>query len=244
MKKAIALVLSLVMSASLLASCSDDDDSKDKQKTPEITSSTKFEIGEKQKEDKNRSEALIEKMADKGERTINIVQEYGDKSDPLVDSGDVIMYITGNKDAIYTYLSFSSMFNEASLRTWKGDYLIDHDAKAYTFYQDDAMYYEKGDEFESFVSDLGEFKGSYDVKIEGETFDADLFDDGGGNLYYLVFADDGSTFACITAPAEPDTEADSEIYTFEASATADKSKLSIPDGYKELSEDEFDELDD
>lgn len=242
MKKAIALMLSLVMSASLLSGCSDDD--KDKQKTPEITSSTKFEIGEKQKEDKNRSEALIKKMADKGERTINIVQEYGDKSEPLVESGELTMYITGNKDAVYAYLDYSSMFSQACLTTWDGNYIIDHDAKAYTFYQDDTMQYEKGDELQSFIDDLGEFKGSYDVKIEGETYDADSFGDGGGYLNYLVFDDDGNIFACITAPEEQDAEADSEIYTFEASATADKGKLSIPKGYKELSEDEFDELDD
>ncbi|MBQ4096495.1 MAG: hypothetical protein IJC65_08765 [Oscillospiraceae bacterium] len=231
MKKATALMLSLIMSASLLSGCSDDD----KPETPEITSSTKFEIGEKQKEDKNRSEALIKKMADKGERTINIVQEYGDKSNPLVETGELTMYITANEDAIYTYLDYSSMGSQANLRTWDGDYYMYPDEKTYTFYRDDGMYYEKGDELQTFIDDLGEFKGSYDVKIEGEVYDADLFGDGGGYLNYLVFDDDGNIFACITAPEEQDAEADSEIYTFEASATADKSKLSVPKDYKERS---------
>ena len=94
MKKAITLGLSLIMSVTMLCSCSKDDDSSSSGKRPDIPSNASVTLGEEVETDERKLVALEAKINSSGEQTV------------LMDSTDseisLYFYTTHSGNKIYT----------------------------------------------------------------------------------------------------------------------------------------------
>ncbi|MBP1573593.1 MAG: hypothetical protein J6A55_07300 [Oscillospiraceae bacterium] len=152
------------------------------------------------------------------------------------ESIDVIYTTDGN--AIYSYFELmGSSFT--TLRTKDGDYYIDHEEKAYYFHPDDAMQYEQEDPYDAYIGDIGEYEASYNFTIDGISYIAEKFhDSSSGDDAYLIFDDNGYIIAGLSIVDVNDPM----FFRLKVSPTVKKELLSVPDGYKELTEDEYNSL--
>lgn len=152
------------------------------------------------------------------------------------DSIDVIYTTDGN--SIYSYVELmGSSFT--TLRTKDGDYYIDHEEKAYYFHPDDAMQYEQEDPYDEYIGDIGEYEASYNFTIDGNSYIAEKFhDSSSGDDAYLIFDDNGYIVAGLSIVDVNDPL----FFRLKVSPTVKKELLSVPDGYKELTEDEYNSL--
>lgn len=195
----------------------------------DVTADSKYEIGEKLSTSTNLLQPLRDELA-KGNQTYEMSYETGG------ESIDVIYTTDGN--AIYSYVELmGSSFT--TLRTKDGDYYIDHEEKAYYFHPDDAMQYEQEDPYDAYIGDIGEYEASYNFTIDGISYIAEKFhDSSSGDDAYLIFDDNGYIIAGLSIVDVNDPM----FFRLKVSPTVKKELLSVPDGYKELTEDEYNSL--
>lgn len=195
----------------------------------DVTADSKYEIGEKLSNNTNLLQPLRDELA-KGNQTYEMTYETGG------ESIDVIYTTDGN--AIYSYMELmGSSFT--TLRTKDGDYYINHEEKAYYFHPDDAMQYEQEDPYDAYIGDIGKYEASYNFTIDGNSYIAEKFhDSSSGDDAYLIFDDNGYIIAGLSVVDVNDPM----FFRLKVSPTAKKELLSVPDGYREVTEDEYNSL--
>lgn len=225
MKKAIALGLSLIMSVTMLCSCSKDDDSSSSGKRPDIPSNASVTLGEEIETDERKLVALEAKINSSGEQTV------------LMDSTDseisLYFYTTHSGNKIYTQTVIAG--NEvAVLSNDGGTYVLDNKKKRY--YHDDMAIPETPANFvTSQLSGSTSYLGTYKVTINGANYICEKYKDETGFTYF-VFFDDGSVVAQLIQ-----LEEGGEIGVIPTiiAAEANDKKLKLPDDYKKMTEEEY-----
>ncbi|MBQ4096499.1 MAG: hypothetical protein IJC65_08785 [Oscillospiraceae bacterium] len=227
MKKILALMLALVTSTTMLASCGDKDDSskEEKAKKPTITASSKYELGEKQDKDTKYTEEIQKKTNESGKHTVDVTYE--------MDGMSMSVYSTSDGESTYVEMVMFGV-TMANLETKDGTYTIVDDLKKYYKQPETDVETEQESQVDEVLEGIGEYSGTYDFTIDEKKYDAEKFVDEEGTESYLVFFEDGSVIAALTI-------VDGENVFFPMTVTEDveESKLKLPSGYTEMTEDEY-----
>lgn len=225
MKKAIALGLSLIMSVTMLCSCSKDDDSSSSGKRPDIPSNASVTLGEEIETDERKLLALESKINSTGEQTV--VMDSSDSEIPLY------FYTTHSGNKIYTQTVIAGS-EVTVLSNDGGTYVLD--TKKQRYYNDETAIAETPSNYiTSQLTGSTSYLGTYEVKINGSDYVAEKYKDETGFTYF-VFFDDGSVVAQLIQLEEGG--AIGVIPTIIAAEANDK-KLKLPDGYKAMTDEEY-----
>lgn len=227
MKKIIALMLALVTSTTMLASCGDKDDSSSKAaaKKPTITASSKYELGEKQDKDTKYTEEIQKKTKESGKHTVDVTYE--------MEGMSMSVYSTSNGDSTYVEMGMFGI-TMASLETKDGSYTIIEELKKYYKQPETDVETEENSQVDEVLEGIGEYAGTYDFTIDEKKYDAEKFVDDEGTESYLVFFEDGSVIAALTI-----VEGENVFFPMTVTEDVEESKLKLPEGYTEMTEEEY-----
>lgn len=228
MKRILATLLALTTGCTMLASCGSDsssDANDEKEHQVQIC------------EQIDKENALFENLCDslnKGIATITIIDMRGDET--------TTQYVTSDGKAAYIKVTdsdgdFDAFMNES------GCYYFDHAGKRYFFIEDeDVPQSARIDTVEiaqSFMQLGGEYAGTYEVKIDGEKFIAERYNNG-KEIFYHVFDGDWMLINTIEDRGGKMVLAvDPDYCKISFGTTVDEYNLQLPEGYSPMSKGEY-----
>ncbi len=225
MKKAISVCLSLVMSMSLLCSCSKDDKKGSSKDKPIIHSNTSIVIGEEIKTDERLLSELEEKINENREQTV------------IIDAADmdypIYFYTTHDGNNVYTRTIITG--SEMNILSNEGGtYILDGKKKRY--YKDEtAIPTYPVNYITTQLADSTSYLGTYNVTVISTDYVAEKYKDDIGFTYF-VFYTDGTVMAMLSQLEEGGPVV---VTPTTITAEATDEKLKLPKDYTAMTAEEY-----